>query len=154
MTIREATFLDRAGLEGLLAAQLAEHEIPLAPGRLARAIDGVLEDRARGLFLLAAPPDGGEPWGVAYVSFIWALEHGGRAAWLEELYVRPAERGRGLGRTLLQAVVDACRAAGCAAIALEVEASHARAANLYRREGFTAHRRARWVRLLDAVHES
>src|SRR5262249_42126725 len=90
--------------------------------------------------------DGDRLVGVAYVSFIWSLEHGGHAAWLEELYVLPAERSRGIGSALLTAAVDFARADGCAAVALEVEADHVRAANLYARNGFERHSRARWVR--------
>lgn len=41
--------------------------------------------------------------GVAYLSFTWTLEHGGKSCWLEELYVMPAYRKRGIGRQLLDA---------------------------------------------------
>jgi ribosomal protein S18 acetylase RimI-like enzyme len=49
---------------------------------------------------------------------------------------------------MLAAVIDGARAAGCAAIDLEVDRDHARAAHLYARSGFTSLPRARWVRLL------
>jgi GNAT superfamily N-acetyltransferase len=134
---------DRDALVDLLHAQLEEHAIPLALPRLRAAVDGPLTDPTRGLFLLAR--SAGAPVGVAYVSLIWSLEHGGHSSWLEELYVVPALRGRGIGTRLLHAVCDRARAAGCAAVDLEVEASHERAARLYEREGFQPHQRARWV---------
>ena len=110
-------------------------EIPLASERLAHAVDGLLADPTRGRILVAR--EEGEAVGVAWVSFTWSLEHGGRTAWLEELYVVPARRGRGLGTTLVEAVAELARGAGCAAIDLEVEESHARAARLYERTGFS-----------------
>jgi len=60
----------------------------------------------------------------------------------------PARRGAGVGRRLLTAVVDAARAAGCRAIDLEVDETHARAANLYEREGFRKYGRTRFGRKL------
>jgi GNAT superfamily N-acetyltransferase len=86
--------------------------------------------------------------GVAYVSFQWSLEHGGKAAWLEELYVLPDLRGGGLGTALLQAALDQAREEECAAVDLEVDGDHRRAETLYRRHGFEPLERARWVRRL------
>lgn len=137
---------DRADLLSLLAAQFQELEIPLAAERLAAAVDGVLRGPERGLFLVTRLE--AEPVAVAYVSFQWSLEHGGRSAWLEELYVLPRLRGGGIGRQLLLAACGQAAGQGCAAMDLEVEEDHARAARLYAREGFRPHRRQRWVRRL------
>jgi ribosomal protein S18 acetylase RimI-like enzyme len=86
--------------------------------------------------------------GVAYLSFVWALEHGGRAAWLEELYVVPWLRDQGIGTQLLHAVLEHAALQGCVAVDLEVDAGHTRAARLYAREGFLPLGRARWVKKL------
>jgi len=85
---------------------------------------------------------------VAYLNFQWSLEHGGLSAWLEELFVVPEHRGSGLGRQLLQAACAHAGERGCAAVDLEVEEAHPRAARLYQRAGFAPHRRARWVKRL------
>jgi GNAT superfamily N-acetyltransferase len=127
----------------MLAAQLEEHAIPLASQLLAEAVSGALLDDGRALILVAR--DGGRPVGLAYLSFQWTLEHGGRVLWLEELYVRPALRGRGTGGLLLRATLDVARERGCRAVELEVEASHARAANLYARAGFRPLDRVHWT---------
>src|SRR5262249_9555551 len=129
IAIAQATSAEREVLVELLHAQLVEHDIVLPLERLRQAVDGPLADPRHGLCRLARAA--GEPGGVAYVSLIWALEHGGKASWLEELYVVPARRGQGIGRRLLSAVIEHARRAGCAAIDLEVEASHGRAARLY-----------------------
>lgn len=135
---------DRAICLALLIAQLREHGIDTNEDDVARAIDGVLTDPRWGRLLIARAD--GVAIGVAYVSFVWALEHGGLSAWLEELYVVPERRNGGAGTALLHAVKGVCRAHGCAAIDLEIVESQARAASLYEREGFERHRRARWVR--------
>jgi GNAT superfamily N-acetyltransferase len=147
MFVRLATSGDREAVIGLLAAQLAEHTIAIAPERLAAAVDGVFADPRRGCFLIATA-DGAPIVGVAYLSFTWALEHGGAVGWLEELYVTPARRGAGIGTALLGAVLERARAAGCAAVDLEVDADHERAARLYTRHGFRSLPRARFARRL------
>ena len=127
----------------MLAAQLEEHAIPLAPELLAEAVSGALLDDGRALILVAR--DGGRPVGLAYLSFQWTLERGGRVVWLEELYVLPERRGRGIGGLLLQSALGVARDRGCRAVELEVEASHARAANLYARAGFRPLDRVHWT---------
>lgn len=147
LRIEPGTARDRDVLIALLDAQLREHEIVLAPERLATAVDGALAGpHVRGAFLVAR--EATRAIGFAYLAFSWSLEHGGRACWLEELYVVPERRERGLGGRLLHAALDVARAEGCAAVDLEVEVDRARAEHLYEREGFERHTRARFVRRL------
>jgi GNAT superfamily N-acetyltransferase len=134
---------DADAVVSLLAAQLEEHSIPLAPELLVQAVRGALEDDGRALILVARVDD--RPVGLAYLSFQWTLERGGRVLWLEELYVLPELRGRGIGGQLLRATLDVARARACLAVELEVEASHARAANLYARAGFRPLDRVHWT---------
>jgi len=110
------------------------------------AVDGLIEMPERGALLLASDAD--EPVGLAVVGYTWTLEHGGLVAWLDELYVVPARRGKGLGGTLLARAVEHSTGAGCTAIELEVDAEHRRAENLYRRAGFEPLARSRWSRRL------
>jgi GNAT superfamily N-acetyltransferase len=138
--IELAAAADAGLIVELLGAQLAEHDIDTPRDAVARAVAGMIADPARGFILVARPN-----LGVAYVSHIWALEHGGLSAWLEELYVVPAERERGVGTALLVAAIARARAAGCAALDLEVTRDHARAERLYARTGFMPLGRARWV---------
>lgn len=137
---------DRPHLLRLLRAQLAEHDIRISPARLGAAVDAALRDSRLGMFLLARARK--RAIGVAYLSFQWTLEHGGKCAWLEELYVAPPFRERGMGSLLLAKVSECAREHGCAAVDLEVESDHRRAERLYRRHGFRPHRRRRWVRVL------
>lgn len=147
MRIEAATEQTLDAVLALLGAQLAEHAIDLPGSTLRDAVRGTLDDPRRGAIFLAHDP---EPVGVAVVAFTWTLEHGGLVGWLEELYVVPAERGRGLGGQLLEHVLGFARQAGCHAVELEVDAGHARAEHLYGRAGFTLQPRRRWTRRLNA----
>lgn len=148
-----ATSEHRSELARLLAVQLREHRVPIPEDSLREAIDGVLADPARGFFMVLELDQ--RIVGAAYVSFVWALEHGGRAGWLEELYVEPDHRADGLGTSLLRAVLSECRSLGCAAVDLEIDADHARVCSLYERHDFEALPRRRLVkRLLDGPVET
>ena len=147
--IGRATVADAPDLLRLLSVQLREHHVRLEDAGLARAIDGVLANPARGFFLLLAVD--GRRVGAAYVSFVWALEHGGHSAWLEELYVEPARRAEGFGTELLRAVLAECEACGCAALDLEIDADHERVRSLYRRHGFHELPRRRLAKRLGAA---
>jgi ribosomal protein S18 acetylase RimI-like enzyme len=75
---------------------------------------------------------------VGYLAVTWgfSLEHHGRDAFIDELYVAPAHRGRGIGRQALAVAEAACRTRGVRALHLEVEGANLRAQELYRRGGF------------------
>jgi len=146
--IRAAGEGDREAVLWLLSAQLRDHGIGTPEADLSRVVDLLLCRPHRGRFLLAI--DAGRPVGLVAVSFGFPMEHGGRGAWLEELYVMPDARGRGLGESLLRAALDLAAADGAVAIDLEIERGHERVERLYRRAGFEPLARARWARRLTA----
>ena len=131
----------------LLAAQFAEHRIALAVERLESALAGLIGAAGYGAVLLAR--EGGRGVGLAAVSYLWTLEHGGLAAWLDELYVVPERRGAGVGSALLERAAAVALEAGCSTIDLEVDREHQRAERLYERTGFVRLPRSRWVRRLE-----
>ncbi|MFB6298678.1 MAG: GNAT family N-acetyltransferase [Halobacteriales archaeon] len=59
---------------------------------------------------------------------------------IQNIYVEPAARGRGIGSALLAAAEAALDHAGADVVALEVMASNEAAQRLYEREDFTPHR--------------
>jgi ribosomal protein S18 acetylase RimI-like enzyme len=128
----------------LLVDQLREHGIEASPDTLARVLDVAITDMRRGFLMLAR--DGGRVVGVAYVATILSAEHCGLVAWLEELYVTPDCRQRGIGTALVTAVLEQARNAGIAAIDLEIDAGHKRVISLYQRLGFRRLERSRWVK--------
>ena len=152
VVIRAATATDRREVLPLLKAQLGEHLIQPPDEALEFAVDRILEAPERGRVLLAVGD--GEIAGVAVVLYSWSVEHGGAAAWLDELYVRPERRGGGIGQQLLRAVRDLAASEGARALDLEVEAGHERAAHLYEREGFAPHARQHYMLRLNPVSQT
>jgi len=61
---------------------------------------------------------------------------GGRTAEIKRMYVCPALRRRGIGRALVDAVVEEMRAAGCARLRLDSARFMADAHSFYRAAGF------------------
>jgi GNAT superfamily N-acetyltransferase len=139
-----ATQRDCAECADLLVEQLREHNIDVSAESLRPLLERVVADEQRG-FVHVARAEGGLV-GVAYVAAILSMEHAGPAAWLEELYVTPAWRQRGVGSALLAAVMKRARAAGMVAVDLEIDAGHNRAVSLYERLGFSHLDRSRWMR--------
>ena len=146
LEIRPAAEADRDAVLRLLRAQFEEHAITTPDDALGAGIDYLLAHPDAGRILVAARDR--VVVAVAAVTFTRGLEHGGRSAWLEELYVEPSVRNAGIGTALLRAACEVALASGAVAIDLEVDAAHERAARLYARAGFRALPRTRWVRRL------
>lgn len=147
--IREATAADLTAVLELLIPHLEDHSIVLGNDALRRATQRLIEDPEVGRVLVATA--GAQIAGVAVLSFLWTLEHGGAAAWLDELYVRPQWRRAGVGNQLVEASMTVARLRGCIALDLEIEPGHDSAQRLYGRLGFRRHARERWVYPLTAA---
>ena len=81
---------------------------------------------------------GGEgPDGLAQLQFRHSVWSGALDAYLEELYVAPAQRGGGIGKALLEGAMDAARAAGATRMDLATSVGDKAAIGLYERCGFT-----------------
>jgi ribosomal protein S18 acetylase RimI-like enzyme len=80
---------------------------------------------------------GDGPDGLALLRFRPALWAEGLEAYLQELYVIPAVRGRGIGRSLLEAAIELSRERGAAGIDLNTGETDTAARALYESMGFT-----------------
>ena len=80
---------------------------------------------------------GAGPDGISLIRFRPSIWTGEPEAHLQELYVVPALRGRGIGGALLKATMDAAREAGATGIDLNTGATDAAARALYESRGFT-----------------
>jgi ribosomal protein S18 acetylase RimI-like enzyme len=78
----------------------------------------------------------GDPAGIAIFRFRRRLGFARFQGWLSDLYVRPAFRGRGIGRVLLQACLEEWRLRQGVSIMLETGASNVAARSLYESMGF------------------
>ncbi len=137
---RLATPLDHARLLPLVR-ELWQHErMAWDDERTPAALARLLGDPGLGRVWIAE--DGAHAVGYLALCFGYSLEFLGRDAFIDELYVDDAFRGRGLGRELIAAAEAACPALGVVALHLEVDHANPRAQALYRQLGFEAHARA------------
>ncbi|MGB3518780.1 MAG: GNAT family N-acetyltransferase [Elainellaceae cyanobacterium] len=74
--------------------------------------------------------------GYGIITFGYSLELGGRDALLDELYLRPAFQGQGLGSQMLELMETACRRQGIKVLSLVVDHHNPKARSLYERSGF------------------
>ena len=73
--------------------------------------------------------------GFAHLSFTWSTEAGGMVVLIEDLYIKPAFRGKGLGSFFFNAIFDEYEPLACR-YRLEVSESNKRAKKLYESLGF------------------
>lgn len=81
------------------------------------------------------------PIGYIVICFGWSVEFGGLDAIVDELFVRPSVRGRGIATEALVSLPNALSSFGLRAIHLEVDRENEAALKLYRRAGFETRER-------------
>lgn len=90
----------------------------------------------RGVFLLALDEQG-SPLGCGGIRRLGSDGSGGPRFEVKHLYLRPAARGRGLGRAMLAELESRALAFGATELVLDTNASLEAAGGLYRSSGFT-----------------
>ncbi|ABF63666.1 GNAT family N-acetyltransferase [Ruegeria sp. TM1040] len=78
------------------------------------------------------------PIGYIIVTFTWSVEFGGLDGMIDEFFIRPAVRGRGIATEVLFALPRTLAEAGVRALHLEVDRDNDAALRLYKRARFTA----------------
>jgi GNAT superfamily N-acetyltransferase len=107
LVIRSAMPAD-AGLVLTFIRELAEYE------KLLHEVEAREEDIARDLFgeqprvFCEIAEWGGEPVGFALWFYTYSTFQGRHGLYLEDLFVRPAQRGRGIGKALLANLARRC----------------------------------------------
>ncbi len=144
--IRTLAAEEIAPAAALFAMQLTEHDLPHAQEQLISALTTLLAEPEHGFVLLALSAQ--NPIGAAYAARMLSFEHGGWIGWLEELYVLPSWRNRGVGSALLAATIAGATERGWAALDLELDSDHRRVIPLYQRNHFLPLHRTRLVRRL------
>jgi ribosomal protein S18 acetylase RimI-like enzyme len=76
--------------------------------------------------------------GYVVITLGYSIEYGGRDGFIDDLYIVPEARGRGLGKKLLDFTLTEAAALGIRTLHLEVETENEHAGRLYRRAGFEA----------------
>lgn len=138
----EATAADARDLARMLHQFNLEFGEP-SPGEafLASRVEALIDDGSKS-YLLARSEEGrtggtsGDPEGFAQVDFRPTVWSEGPVALLEELYVRPAKRGVGLGRELMDVVLGLSSERGAAMVEVVTGEDDKAARGLYESTGF------------------
>lgn len=75
--------------------------------------------------------------GYAVLGLGFGIEYGGTDAFVDDLYLVPTARGRGIGRIVMAALEDEARQLGLHVLFLVVDPENRPAQALYQRHGFT-----------------
>ena len=129
---------DLAVLEGLVRAYYAEDGLSFEERRQPAALARLLDDEALARGWLVRR--GGRVVGYIVLTWSFSIESGGLDGYIDELFLTPEVRGRGLGSRVLALAELEARRLGLLRLYLEVEHGN-RALNLYRRAGFVDHHR-------------
>lgn len=131
--IRRAGVAEAATAARLLREFNLEYDEPTPPlGELTEILRPLIASGEATVLLAGEGPDG-----IAVLRLRPALSARGLEAYLQELYVRPPRRRRGLGRGLLEAAMEAAREAGAVGIDLNTGETDSEARALYESAGFT-----------------
>lgn len=135
MPITLATLADIPELCQLLDF-LFSQEAEFQPGRQtqARGLAAIIENPTVGQILLARAS--GQAQGMVSLLYTISTALGGRVALLEDMVVRPAARGQGLGSELLAQAMQLARQQGCLRLTLLTDNDNTAAQRLYKRHGF------------------
>jgi ribosomal protein S18 acetylase RimI-like enzyme len=142
MTTNPDITLDLAGsrqLEELLPLVAAYHAF--------EALETSAEQRRSSVAKLLQDKRLGEMWlirksdiliGYIAICYSYSIEFGGRDALIDEFYIEPVERGRGIGSKVLVDVAAHLRTRGIVVLHLEVDGTNERAKSTYARAGFSS----------------
>ena len=132
-TLRRAKAADAAAVADLLDRFNREYATPTpGPQALSARLEVLLADDST-VALLAGEP----PVGVALLTLRANVWFSGPVGLLDELYVVPGQRGRGVGAQLLKAAEDECRRVGCRLLEVNVDGEDTDARRFYERHGYT-----------------
>lgn len=135
--VRRAGAGDLAALQALFEAFYREEGLAHATNAVAKNLPGLLDREDTACFVADA---GGELAGAVALSTSYGLEVGLYAE-MEDIYVAPGWRGRGVASSLVDAILKEARARGCADVQVLLTANAQAKTELtkwYARRGFAA----------------
>ena len=127
---------DLPALVPLVRAFHQEMNIPSDETHVTRAITPLLDGSPFGAIYLIGPRRA--PLGYIAITFGWSIEYGGMDGFIDEIYIRPPVRRRGLALEALNAVGVMMQSAGITAVHLEVDTDDIATQRLYARAQYRA----------------
>lgn len=104
------------------------------------AVTELIEDPGTEYILIGDPEVG-----FAQVRYRLSVWSGREDAWLEDLFVAEENRGKGLGKALVEAAIQRAKSRGCERMQLETNSGNTEAIALYEGSGFrSSHLPERW----------
>jgi GNAT superfamily N-acetyltransferase len=151
MPMKRAVPDDATQLVEMMSEFYAEGGYPLNRRRAAEAFAALLaDDRWGGVWLIQAE---GRDVGYVVLTFYYSMEYGGLIAMVDDLFVRPAYRGAGLGTSALTEARAICVEHGLRAMNVETGPDNGPALALYQKCGFQeVDRRLLALKLADPTH--
>lgn len=133
--IQRATSNDALAIIPLVAEYWHFEEISnFEPKRVTVQIKRLLSEPGLGAGWIAFVED--SPVGYLLAVYVFSLEHFGVTAEIDELYVLPSERGKGIGTELIKVAETECRRAGFTNISLQLSRGNDAARTFYHRRGY------------------
>jgi GNAT superfamily N-acetyltransferase len=133
--IEQATTADIPQLANLLTILFTqEADFNPASEKQMRGLRLIIDDPERGRIFVAKA--NGEIMGMVSLLFSVSTAEGAPVCWLEDMVVRPDQRGNGLGTRLLENAVSYAKAKGFTRITLLTDRTNEGAIRFYQRHGF------------------
>lgn len=146
MVEREPIAISKVGINDLgvllplLRAYCDFYEVAPRDDRLVSLCRGLIEDPGEGVQLIAR--DRGIVIGFATIFWTFSTLVASRIGVMNDLYVDPEARGRGVGAALIEACRGECRKRGAAKLSWDTAPDNATAQRLYERTGAE---RSSWI---------
>ncbi|MBW4518334.1 MAG: GNAT family N-acetyltransferase [Scytolyngbya sp. HA4215-MV1] len=133
--MRQAIPNDIDTLVNLMTEFYAESDYELDRPMAEKAFAAILADQRLGYVWMI--DEQGKDVGYVVLTLRFGMEYGGLMACLDDLFVVPQSRNRGLSTAALFQVHDFCKSLGVRALTVEVSYSNGSAQTVYRRLGLT-----------------
>jgi len=144
--IERASPADRDAVERLIGAYIESEGLRPKPDRIAWAVDQVIKNRFPGVLLVAK--DKAVVVGVALAVYSPSAELG-RVLAVNDFFVDPAHRKKGVGRALVARILQEAKALHVDRIDLEILPTNPDAAAFWRKMGFSNTGRAVFTKELS-----
>lgn len=147
ITFKAVALDDVALLLPMMREFYAHEEIRFDEDAARGALQSLIGNEAYGRAFLICVDQ--ESIGYAVLTFGYSLEFHGRDAFVDELFLRHAWRGQGIGQQALALLAEVCAVNNIKALHLEVERKNTAAQQTYRKVGFVDHDRYLLTKWLD-----
>jgi ribosomal protein S18 acetylase RimI-like enzyme len=134
--VRDARPEEAEELLPLMRAYCDFYEASPSDQGLLEMAGALIEDPQQGAMFIAR--DRGEAVGFATLGWKWSSLKGARIGYLEDIYVTPDARGRGIADALIEACAERCRERGAPAMEWLTAPDNQRAQAVYDRTGAVA----------------